>query len=65
MILFSCAATIIVNLTNIWMPIDNWSKNRARVYCESDKKVPCLKKFIKKEHLTYNAICGVEEKKNS
>lgn len=58
MLLITCAATIMINLSNIpWNAKDEQVKNRADQVCRIEYK-SCLKKFIKKEERTYNAICG-------
>lgn len=58
MINFICAATIVVNMSS--EPLnkrDKRSMESARITCKRAYN-DCLKKFIKKEPLTYNAICG-------
>ncbi len=57
--LFICAATIMINLTDIpWNSYDYATRNRSIKYCKKDKM--CLKKFVKKDHkgIHYYAICG-------
>lgn len=58
MIAFVCAATIIVNLsTEPLNKRDRRSFEAAKITCKRTYN-DCLKKFIKKAPLTYNAICG-------
>lgn len=58
MTLFTCVATIIVNLSGQpWTKLDDKNKKRAEYTCIKTYK-DCLKKFIKKEQRHYVAICG-------
>ena len=58
MILFTCVATIMINLSGYpWNQHDIDTKERAVKTCKKDYN-DCLKKFIKKEPRVYNAICG-------
>jgi hypothetical protein len=60
---FICAATIMVNKSNEdWTKRDRLSKKSAAKTCKEDYN-DCLKVFIKKEPLTYNAICGGKKEK--
>ena len=55
--LLICAATIMINLTNLpWNKSDMETKDRSTKYCK--KRSRCLKKFVKKEGIHYYAICG-------
>jgi hypothetical protein len=62
--LLSCAATIMINLSNQpWNKEDDANVLVAKSRCgEIYSDAPCLKKFIKKEPNNYNAICGEESK---
>lgn len=63
MILFICAATIMVNLSSEdWTDRDIRAKKSAEITCKK-KYNDCLKRFIKKEPLNYGAICGGKKKK--
>lgn len=45
---------------------DKWAIQRAIKVCATDEHysdTPCLKKFIKREPLTYAAICGAAYKR--
>lgn len=54
-----CLATVIVNLTGTWNKQDQETLERAQKRCaQIFPSSPCLKKLIKKEWDTYNAICG-------
>lgn len=53
----SCAETKIVNKTNEWTPQDDRALATSKETCDREYN-SCLKTFIKKEPLTYNAICG-------
>ena len=61
-----CPAVIIVNISGEpWKEVDQKSLNSAKGRCSVHyPEAPCLKKFIKKEPLVYNAICGEPEKKD-
>lgn len=55
----SCPKTVIENRTEEWTDYDQATFNKATKRCgEIYNDAPCLKKFIKKDALTYNAICG-------
>ena len=55
----SCPKTQIENRTDEWNDYDQQTYERALKRCgEIYKDSPCLKKFIKKDQMTYNAICG-------
>ncbi len=54
-----CSITIIINLTLLWTDYDQETLERASKRCaEIYEDAPCLKRFVKKKELTYNAICG-------
>ena len=61
--MITCAAILIVNLTPTWTANDQKvvqsAMQRCAVYFPA---APCLKKFIKKKELVYNAICTKETK---
>jgi len=55
----SCPTTVIVNKTNTWTERDQKTMQIAAQRCEQVyKKSPCLVLFVKKDELTYNALCG-------
>lgn len=61
--ILACAVTILVGFDKIitlqeWKTI-NHAKETCKIYYP---EAPCLKKFIKKEDLVYNAICGRSKK---
>lgn len=57
MILKICAATVMINLSEVpWTDFDYKTKDRAVKTCRIRYK-SCLKKFVKKEKTHYNAIC--------
>lgn len=60
--LLSCAATITVNISaEVWNKEDDANMLVAKKRCaELYSDAPCLKRFIKTEPQTYNAICGEE-----
>ena len=54
-----CPKTEIENLSEEkWNDIDQKNFNMAKERCPIVTNLPCLKKFIKKEPLVYNAICS-------
>lgn len=58
MIAYVCAAIIMINMSDEpWNDRDERSMKSAEITCHK-KYDDCLQKFIKKEPLTYNAICG-------
>jgi hypothetical protein len=63
MIKLLCAVTIIINNTSVWNKTDSSSLSSAKKRCVTMfADSPCLKKFIKKEHNVYWAICTGEKK---
>ncbi len=59
LILLVCMQPNIINKTKTWNDLDQQTLKRAQVRCqELYSDAPCLKTFIKKEELLYNAICG-------
>ena len=60
----TCPATIVTNNTSgPWTDVDNQNFNIALKRCtELYSNSPCLKYFIKKQELTYQAICGKGKK---
>lgn len=59
-----CIAVVIVNLTGIWNKQDQQTLDRAQTRCaQLYPEAPCLKKLIKKDESTYNAICGERQTK--
>lgn len=57
--MLTCIATILINLTNQpWnkhdLEVKDFASKRCVVHYQNS---PCLKKFIKKDKQTYNAIC--------
>lgn len=61
-LLITCPATKIVNKTDTWEAADKAALEHASSRCkEIYQDAPCLKVFIKKEKLLYNAICGVDK----
>lgn len=57
----TCIATVLINLTGVWNDQDQQTLDRAKQRCASIyEDAPCLKRFVKKEEDTYNAICGEE-----
>lgn len=65
MINLICPALIIVNFSGEpWKEIDQKNLDVAKYRCiQIFEDSPCLKKFIKKEPRTYNAICSPPEKR--
>ena len=63
-IMFMCPLTIVINQSNEEITsydMDKMLFNRKR--CKvAFKDAPCLKKFIKRSHQNYWAICGKKEK---
>ena len=58
MILFVCAATIMINMTDLpWNAHDQKIKKSATKTCKVRYK-DCLKRLIKKGPRNYWAICG-------
>lgn len=57
-LLLTCPAPTIINKTNTWSNFDTETLNRATKRCPEIFEGTCLKTFIKKEELLYNAICG-------
>ncbi len=54
-----CPKTVIENKTNEWNTQDKLTLYNAKRRCgKLYKDAPCLKKLIKKDNYTYNAICG-------
>ena len=53
----NCKAPKIINDTNTWTKLDEDTVKRAGKTCIKKYQL-CLKRFIKTEELTYNAICG-------
>ena len=54
-----CPETVVENRTDEWNLQDMQTLARAKQRCvEIYPDSPCLKKFIKKDNTTYNAICG-------
>lgn len=57
-LMMTCPTPLIINLST-----DPWNKHDRKVYgvanyrCRTEYK-SCLRKFIKKESLVFNAICG-------
>lgn len=59
MLITACAAATIINWTNTWNKRDTQAFSRAQDVCASEEYgYSCLKIFLKKEELVYNAICG-------
>lgn len=57
--LLYCQKVQITNLTKTWNKNDQESLELATRRCpEIYPEAPCLKYFIKKEDMLYNAICG-------
>jgi hypothetical protein len=60
--LFSCAATIMINISGEpWNREDEENMRAATARCpQLYSDAPCLSKFIKKQARTYEALCGGE-----
>lgn len=59
----SCPKTTIINHTKIWTEQDQKTLKGAEKRCgELYEDSPCLKTFIKKEELLYNAVCGEKDR---
>ncbi len=58
-----CIAVLIINLS--LYPINDFDKKTIEVAKKRCEKIypdaPCLKVFIKKDKMVYNAICGSKE----
>lgn len=55
-----CVDTNIINLTKTWTEYDKLTVETAKVRCpQIYPGNECLVAFLKKEELTYQAICGV------
>lgn len=62
MIVYICVATIMINMSNEpWNDRDKRNMKNAEKTCAISYE-DCLQKFIKKEPLNYNAICGGKKK---
>lgn len=58
----SCPRIEIVNETRTWVETDSRSLKSAIERCPIKyPEAPCLKKFWKKEELTYWALCGEKD----
>ena len=58
-LVIKCSNPQIINLTNEWNELDQSTFYRATKRCsELFQDAPCLRKFIKKEELVYNVVCG-------
>lgn len=59
MLSLACPPTMIINKTDVWTNEDQKVLAGTKVRCgEIYKDAPCVKKFIKKEELLYNVVCG-------
>ena len=58
-LLIICPKPEIINNTNVWTKRDQITLDHAKLRCkELFNDAPCLKRFVKKEELVYNVICG-------
>lgn len=58
----ACPKPVMINQSDeVWKDIDYENFEKAKVRCkEKFENSPCLKKFIKRQPLTYWVICGGE-----
>lgn len=53
-----CSAIMINLSSEAWVEVDYKNLETAKLTCKKRYNSKCVKKFVKKDKLTYYAICG-------